>query len=143
MAQPNPQATYAYISVQPSPIGVGQSMYVSFGVDKVTLTTDGSYGDRFNNFTIVITAPNKDVTHLTGLTTDNTGFGYTTYVPTMIGNYTFQLILQRTNFNRCQSASRRMDWNILCPIHWLLLSTQYQHPCNNPSFEHTGNYNSF
>ena len=92
VAQPNPQATYAYISVQPSPIGVGQSMYVSFGVDKVTLTTDGSYGDRFNNFTIVITAPNKDVTHLTGLTTDNTGFGYTTYVPTMIGNYTFQLI---------------------------------------------------
>src|SRR5271157_1784252 len=92
VAQPNPQATYAYIAAYPSPIGVGQSMFLNFGVDKVTLTTDGAYGDRFTNYTIVVTAPDGHVTDLTGFKADNTGFAYSTYVPTMTGNYTFQLI---------------------------------------------------
>ena len=30
--------TYAYIDVNPDPVGIGQTAYVTFGIDKVSMT---------------------------------------------------------------------------------------------------------
>jgi outer membrane protein assembly factor BamB len=91
VAYPTVVKTYAYIAAEPSPVGVGQSISLSFGIDKVPMTADGDFGDRWTNFTIVVTDPTGHVTDLTGFTADDTGFAHTTYTPTMTGNYTFLL----------------------------------------------------
>jgi outer membrane protein assembly factor BamB len=83
--------TYAFIAVEPSPIGVGQTAYVTFGIDKVPMTVSRAYGDRWTNFTITVTKPNGNIETLTGFTADDTGFSATTYTPDMVGNYTFVL----------------------------------------------------
>ncbi len=83
--------TYAYIDVNPDPVGIGQTVYVTFGIDKVAMTTSGAYGDRWTNFTITVTKPDASKETLTGFTADDTGFSYTKYTPTSLGNYTFVL----------------------------------------------------
>src|SRR5665647_284464 len=49
--------TYAYISVAPDPCGVGQSVDVSFWLDKPTPDTSGHFGDRWTGFTVTVTKP--------------------------------------------------------------------------------------
>jgi outer membrane protein assembly factor BamB len=83
--------TYAYLEINPDPVGVGQTAYVSFGIDKVPQTVSGAYGDRWTNFEIEVTQPDGHIQTLTGFTADDTGFAYTTYVPATTGNYTFVL----------------------------------------------------
>jgi len=81
--------TYAFIDVNPDPIGIGQTAFVSFGIDKVPNTVSGAYGDRWTNLTVTETDPTGKVTVLSGFTADDTGFAYTTFVPDKVGNYTF------------------------------------------------------
>ena len=81
--------TYGFIDVNPDPIGIGQTAFVSFGIDKVPNTVSGAYGDRWTNLTVTITDPNGKVTVLSGFTADDTGFSHTIIVPDQIGNYTF------------------------------------------------------
>ena len=81
--------TYAFIDVNPDPIGIGQTAFVTFGIDKVPNTVSGAYGDRWTTLTVTITDPTGKVTTLTGFTADDTGFSHTTFVPDQIGNYTF------------------------------------------------------
>jgi hypothetical protein len=81
--------TYAFLDVNPDPIGVGQEAFVTFGIDKVPMTVSAQYGDRWTNLTVTITYPNGDAKTLSGFTADDTGFSHTTFTPTIAGNYTF------------------------------------------------------
>ncbi len=81
--------TYAFIDVNPDPIGIGQTAFVTFGIDKVPNTANAAYGDRWTNLTVTITDPNGKATTLSGFVADDTGFSHTTYTPTALGNYTF------------------------------------------------------
>ena len=56
--------TWAYISVQPNPIGIGQAAYVNFWLDKVPPTAEAQYGDRWQNFTVQVTNSAGAVTTL-------------------------------------------------------------------------------
>ncbi|MCW4046871.1 MAG: PQQ-like beta-propeller repeat protein [Candidatus Bathyarchaeota archaeon] len=81
--------TYAFIDVNPDPIGVGQEAFVTFGIDKVPMTVSAQYGDRWTNLTVEITYPDGSKKTLSGFTADDTGFAHTTFTPEKTGNYTF------------------------------------------------------
>ena len=54
--------TYAFIAVAPNPIGIGQTANVTFGIDKPQdVQPTGPYGDRWTNYTVIITKPDGTV----------------------------------------------------------------------------------
>jgi hypothetical protein len=81
--------TYAFISAQPNPVGVGQSVSLNFWIDKVPPTANGPFGDRWQNYTVQVTFPNGTTQNLGPYTSDDAGGGYTYFTPAQIGNYTF------------------------------------------------------
>ena len=81
--------TYAYISAQPDPIGIGQSLYLGFWIDKVPPTAYQQYGDRWQNFTVTVTKPDKTTQTLGPFTSDDTGGSHDIFVPDTTGNYSF------------------------------------------------------
>ena len=81
--------TYAFIDANPDPIGIGQTAFITFGIDKVPNTVSGAYGDRWTGLTVTVTDPAGKITTLSGFVADDTGFSHTTFVPDQIGNYTF------------------------------------------------------
>ena len=82
--------TYAFISVQPNPLGLREAAYVNFWIDKVAATANSQYGDRWHNYTVTITnVATGATTKLGPFTSDDAGGSETTWVPPAIGNYTF------------------------------------------------------
>ncbi len=81
--------TYAFISAQPNPVGVGQQVSLNFWLDKVPPTANGPYGDRWQNYTVKVTSPDGTSKTLGPFTSDDAGGAFTYFVPTAIGNYTF------------------------------------------------------
>jgi hypothetical protein len=84
--------TYSFISVSPNPIGVGQTVNVNFWVNLPPLTASAQYGDRWTAMTVKVTHPDGTTETLGPFTSDATGGTFTTYTPTVLGNYTFQFI---------------------------------------------------
>jgi len=81
--------TWAFLSVQPNPIGVGQTAFVNFWIDKTPPTAIAQYGDRWQNFTVSVTHPDGTTEKLGPFASDAVGGAFITYVPSKIGNYTF------------------------------------------------------
>jgi outer membrane protein assembly factor BamB len=81
--------TYAYLSVSPDPIGVGQTVYLVFWLDQVPASAAGAGGDRWRDFTVEITTPSGSQTTLGPYTSDPVGGGWATYTPNEVGTYTF------------------------------------------------------
>jgi len=81
--------TFAYISVQPNPVGVGQQASLNFWIDQVPTTANQAWGDRWGNFTVKVTHPDGTIENLGPFTSDAAGGGHTWYTPSTIGNYTF------------------------------------------------------
>jgi hypothetical protein len=78
--------TYAMIGVLPNPVGVEQKVYVWFGMtDYLENESQGWKG-----ITISVTYPDGKKETLGPFTTAATGQAQTTFIPTEIGNYTFQ-----------------------------------------------------
>jgi len=85
--------TWAYLSVEPNPVGVGQVAYVNFWLDKAPPTANAQYGDRWQGFKVTVTKPDGTKADLplgSHTTSDAVGGSYATYTPTQIGTYTFQ-----------------------------------------------------
>ena len=83
--------TWAYLSVMPNPVGIGQEAFVNFWIDKAPPTAATIYGDRWQNFKVTVTHPDGTTETLGPFTSDDTGGAHTTYSPTVLGNYTFQM----------------------------------------------------
>jgi outer membrane protein assembly factor BamB len=81
--------TYAYLSVTPNPVGVGQAVYIGFWVDKVPPTANAQYGDRWHNFTVTVTKPDGSTEKLGPYSSDAVGGAFTTYAPATVGTYNF------------------------------------------------------
>jgi hypothetical protein len=81
--------TWAFISVEPNPIGVGQEAFVNFWIDKVPPTVSRQYGDRWHNFKVTVTDPSGHEETLGPFTSDTTGGTYTRYTPDEVGKYEF------------------------------------------------------
>ena len=82
--------TYAFLSVSPTPIGVGQTVALIMFLDKVPPTAAGPYGDRWHGFTVAVTKPDGTTQTLGPFTSDDVGAHYAPYVPTTVGTYSFQ-----------------------------------------------------
>jgi outer membrane protein assembly factor BamB len=81
--------TYAYISVTPDPVGVGQTAFVNFWLDKVPPTAYQEFGDRWENFTVKVTKPDGNTETWGPYESDDAGGAHVTYAPSATGNYTF------------------------------------------------------
>jgi hypothetical protein len=81
--------TWAFLSVAPNPVGVGQSVSVNFWIDKLPPTAFNVYGDRWHNMKVTVTKPDGTIETLGPFTSDDVGSSHTTYTPTVTGTYTF------------------------------------------------------
>ena len=79
--------TYAYLNVSPNPVGQGQSVLMTFWLDKVPPTAGGSGGLRWVNFTLTITLPDNTTTKLGPFISTDTASQDTTYIPSEAGTY--------------------------------------------------------
>jgi outer membrane protein assembly factor BamB len=91
------QNTLAFISAAPNPCGVGQAITLGFWLQQPPNTADGPYGDRWQNMKINVVKPDGTNETLGPFTSDDTGGTFTTYTPTVIGNYSFQMIFPGQN----------------------------------------------
>jgi hypothetical protein len=80
--------TYAYVYASPDPVGVGQTVYVVFWLDKVPPTAAGAGGDRWRDFTVEITTPSGSKINLGPYNSDPVGGGWATFTPNEVGTYT-------------------------------------------------------
>jgi PQQ-like domain len=83
--------TSSFIHVAPDPAGLGQIVTVGFWVNEPPPTAGTIYGDRFGNMTVKVTHPDGTTETLGPFISDDTGGTYTTYTPTQLGTYTFQM----------------------------------------------------
>jgi hypothetical protein len=82
--------TYAYITVSPDPVGVGQKVDVLIWLDKVFPDAGIANDYRFHNFNLTITKPDGKIeTKIFETVTDSTSSQYYAYTPDQTGNYTF------------------------------------------------------
>ena len=84
--------TYAYLSVQPNPVAVGQAAFVNFWLDKAPPTAAVQYGDRWHGFKVTVTKPDGTTENLalgSHSNSDAVGGSYIIYAPTTVGSYTF------------------------------------------------------
>lgn len=78
--------TYAFLSVFPNPVQVGNTLVVSMSVQPLQ---PASY-DFYHGFTVTITKPDGTTETKGPFTTDATGSQWFNYVPTVVGTYSIQ-----------------------------------------------------
>ena len=83
--------TYSFCVVSPNPVGLGQTVNVNFWVNLPPPTANQQFGDRWTGMTVVVTKPDGTTETLGPFTSDDTGGTFTTYTPSAIGNYSFQM----------------------------------------------------
>jgi outer membrane protein assembly factor BamB len=81
--------TYAYISVAPNPIGVGQTAHVSVWINNYPPQLPGmAYKDMgYHNFTVIITRPDGTTQTWGPIKSDPIGAQWFDFVPTTVGTY--------------------------------------------------------
>ncbi len=85
----NQTATYAFIAVNPNPVGVNQEISVNFWLSEPPTTAAQSIGDRFTNFQVTIQKPNGNTETKGPFKSDDLSAAYFSYVPDQVGTYTF------------------------------------------------------
>ncbi len=81
--------THSYIEVSPNPVGVGQTLLVSYKIEKLNPAAL-MRSNLFTGFTVTITKPDGTTETKANLGVDSTSTGYITYSPTQKGTYTFK-----------------------------------------------------
>jgi outer membrane protein assembly factor BamB len=91
-AVPNQQLkTYAYIACNPTPVGVGQLLQVSFWLADPPVGASGAVGPRWETFTVTISKPDGTTETRGPFTSDAVGAAYFAYYPSSVGAYQFQM----------------------------------------------------
>ena len=114
--------TYAYLSVAPNPVGVNQPVSVMMWIDKTPPTAAGIGGDRWQGYSIEITAPDG-TKEVQGPFTSYAESSYAIlYTPTQIGTYTFnfsfpgQVASFITQSTGCLARQVIVLVIIICPV---------------------------
>ncbi|MGD6805796.1 MAG: hypothetical protein ACQCN4_02425 [Candidatus Bathyarchaeia archaeon] len=84
--------TYAYISVAPDPVGVGQTCLIVFWLNQLPASAAGLGGDRWRNLTIDVEKPDGSTTVLGPFVSDPVGSCYAQFTPDQPGTYTLTFI---------------------------------------------------
>ena len=85
----SPLPTHAFLAVSPNPVGVNQQVTLIMWLEEINPTASGPSGGRWQDFTVLMTKPDKTTQTFGPLTANDASFAVTTYTPTQIGNYTF------------------------------------------------------
>jgi hypothetical protein len=86
------RTTYLLAAAEPSPIGVGQTIYLTYLIENVppaVLPTSTPKFFYWSGITLTITLPDGTTKTVTGLSTSYAGAGTYAYVPSQVGNYSF------------------------------------------------------
>ena len=83
--------TYTFLTVNPNPVGAGQTVDVAFWLDKVTPNAATLFGDRWSGLMLTITKPDGTTETKGPFTLDAVASGYTRYTPTVTGKYYFSI----------------------------------------------------
>lgn len=78
--------TYALCGITPNPVGVSQETLIWLGISHATSWPQPGW----TGLTVTVTKPDGTTQTLGPFNTDTTGSTGTIYVPTVVGNYTFQ-----------------------------------------------------
>jgi hypothetical protein len=89
---PQTHPTWAYIALSPSPVGVGQSVYVIMWVSPNPPTATGYGGDVWRDLKVTITAPDGSTSTLGPYNADATGSTFASFTPSQVGTYTFDFV---------------------------------------------------
>jgi outer membrane protein assembly factor BamB len=86
--------TYAYLAVNPNPIGVNQQVQVTMWVTPIQPVVD-----RFHGFVVTITKPDGTTETKGPYTSFQIGAALFAFTPTSVGNYTFKFSFPGENFS--------------------------------------------
>ena len=89
--------TWAYISVQPNPIGVNQPVFVTMWIDKVPPMATGPWGPRWHGMEVKITEPDGTTQNLGPFDSDSVGGAWTQFTPDQVGNLHIRFYLPWTS----------------------------------------------
>jgi hypothetical protein len=119
--------SFAYVSVAPSPIGVGQTAQVYMWVDTPVPSAAASNDIRRTGYTLTITKPdgNKE-THNWDKLSDSTGIQFWTYTPDQAGNYALKFDYAGQNYT--WSGTYQNDWFAAASATTTLQVTETQLP---------------
>ena len=83
-------ASFAYLIVEPNPVGVGQTTYIAMIVDVPLPSATEANDIRRHDYELTITAPDGTVQQRAwARVADTTGVQSTSFTPDQIGTYTF------------------------------------------------------
>lgn len=83
--------TSMYVNVSPNPTGVGQRVFVNLWLNTPPPTDlRPPYPDLWQNMTVVVKTPDGKTERLGPFTADPSGGTAVAYIPSVVGNYTFQ-----------------------------------------------------
>lgn len=92
-------SSYAYLIIEPNPVGVGQSTYIAMIVDVPLPSASEANDIRRHDYKLVITAPDGTTTTKTwARVADTTGAQSTSFTPTMVGTYNFTFTYPDQNY---------------------------------------------
>ena len=100
-AQTSGQMTsYAYLIIEPNPVGVGQTTYIAMIVDVPLPSASEANDIRRHNYQLIITAPDgTNQTKSYDRVADTTGAQSTSFTPDKIGTYTFTFNYPAQNYS--------------------------------------------
>jgi hypothetical protein len=91
--------SYAYVAVEPNPIGVGQTTYIAMWVDYPIPGATEANDIRRHDYNLTITAPDGTTeTKTWDEVKDTTGVQSTSFTPDQVGNYTFYFNYPSQNY---------------------------------------------
>jgi hypothetical protein len=93
-------SSFAYLIIEPNPVGVGQSTYIAMMVDVPLPNASEANDVRRHDYTLTITAPDGTVqTKSWARVADTTGVQSTSFTPTMVGQYNFTFNYPSQNYS--------------------------------------------
>jgi hypothetical protein len=101
-------ASYAYLIVEPNPVGVGQTTYIAMMIDVPLPSASEANDIRRHDYQLIITAPDGTTeTKSWARIADTTGVQSTSFTPTMTGqyNFTFNYPDQKYTWTTAQGGS--------------------------------------
>jgi hypothetical protein len=91
--------SYAFIAVEPNPVGVGQTTYIAMWIDVPLPGASESNDIRKHNYQLTITAPDGTTqTQSWAVVADTTGAQSTSFTPTQVGTYIFAFSYPNQNY---------------------------------------------
>jgi outer membrane protein assembly factor BamB len=106
-------ASYAFISVAPNPIGVGQTTYISMWVDRPLPDSSEANDIRRHDYELTIIAPDGTTqTKTWAEVKDTTGVQSTSFTPDKVGTYTFYFEYPTQTYSWNNSAAQKAVYGV-------------------------------